>query len=117
MLSMTPLAIGAGLTIALALGAAAQAQTIDVNVPFAFHVQNVTLPAGHYELETNASSGVVELRGEHGTTGAAMVMTEPASGADPAGTKPALTFSRYEEGYRLTGIWDSATDGRKVVTR
>jgi alkylation response protein AidB-like acyl-CoA dehydrogenase len=117
MLSVTPLAIGAGLTVVLALGAAAQAQTIDVNVPFAFHVRNITLHAGHYELDTDKSSGIVELRGEHGTTGAAMVMTEPASGKDPAGSKPALTFSRYEEGYRLTGVWDSATDGRIVVTR
>ena len=117
MLSVTPLAIGAGITVVLALGAAAQAQTVDVDVPFAFHVQNVTLPAGHYELETDLSSGVVELRGQHGTTGAAVVMTEPASGKDPAGSKPALTFSRYEDGYRLTGVWESATEGRTVVKR
>ena len=92
MLSMTPLAIGAGLTIALALGAAAQAQTIDVNVPFAFHVQNVTLPAGHYELETNAS---VSLSRADGRYGARRLTTIALSGCSslcsPVNVPPWLT--------------------------
>ena len=95
--------------------AVAHAQTIDVNVPFAFHVQGVTLPAGHYELDTDTSSGVVMLRGERGNNAGVVVMTERASGVDPAGNKPSLTFSRYEDGYQLKGIWDSAHDGFQVA--
>ncbi len=117
MLSITPLAIGAGLTIALACGAAVQAQTVDVNVPFDFQVHGVTLPAGRYSVETDMNSGVVELRRDKGRAVEAMVSTIPAAGHDPAGNKPSLTFSRGEDGYRLTGIWESATYGRKVVTR
>ena len=96
---------------------AAQAQTLDVNVPFAFRVHDVTLPAGHYELDTDKSSGIVMLRGERGNTANAVVLTAPASGVDPAGNKPSLTFSRYEAGYQLKGIWESANDGREVTKR
>ena len=98
----------------LGLSGTAGAQDLDVMVPFAFHVGGVTLPAGHYEVEKDMNSGVVLLRGERGTPGAAFVLTLPADGRDPAGNKPALTFSRYEAGYRLSGIWESATDGRTV---
>jgi hypothetical protein len=117
MLSITPLAIGAGLTIALACGAAAQAQTVDVNVPFDFQVHGVTLPAGRYSVDTDMNSGIVELRRDKGPAAGALVSTIPAGGHDPAGNKPSLTFSRGEDGYRLTGIWESATDGRQVVSR
>ena len=41
----------------------------------------------------------------------AIVMTIPADGHDPAGNKPALTFSRFENGYRLSTIWESASEG------
>jgi hypothetical protein len=103
----------AGATL-LCLGGTARAQDLEITVPFAFHVGGVTLPAGHYEVERDANTGIVLLRGDRKTPGGAFVFTQPADGRDPAGNKPALTFSRYEEGYRLSGIWESATDGRKV---
>jgi hypothetical protein len=117
MVSIKPAAAIAAAAIVFGVVASAHAQTLDVNVPFAFTVQDVTLPAGHYELNTDLSSGTVELRGERGTRGAAMVSTIPSEGHDPAGNTPSLTFSRYEGGYRLTGIWESARDGRAVVKR
>ena len=98
----------------LCLGGTARAQDLEVRVPFAFQVGGVTLPAGHYEVEKDANNGIVLLRGDRGTQGGVFVFTQPADGHDPAGNTPALTFSRYEAGYRLSGIWESATDGRKV---
>ena len=103
----------AGATL-LCLGGTARAQDLEIMVPFAFHVGGVTLPAGHYDVERDANSGIVLLRGDRKTPGGVFVFTLPADGRDPAGNKPALTFSRYEAGYRLSGIWESATDGRKV---
>lgn len=103
----------AGATL-LCFGGTARAQDLAISVPFAFQVGGVTLPAGHYEVERDATSGIVLLRGDRKTPGAVFVSTLPADGHDPAGNKPALTFSRYEAGYRLSGIWESATDGRKV---
>jgi hypothetical protein len=105
---------GAGL---LFIAGAASAQSVEVSVPFDFQVNGVTLPAGHYDLETNTTTGIVVLHGDRGTTGGAVVLTTPADGRDPAGNKPSLTFSRYEAGYRLSGIWESGTDGRSVLTR
>src|SRR5437867_4383227 len=103
----------AGATL-LCLGGTARAQDLEITVPFAFHVGGVTLPAGHYDVERDANTGIVLLRGDRKTPGEVFVFTLPADGRDPAGNKPALTFSRYEAGYRLSGIWESATDGRKV---
>lgn len=98
----------------LCLGGTASAQDVEVTVPFAFQVAGVTLPAGHYDVEKDPNSGIIQLRGNKGTSGGAFFFTLPADGRDPAGNTPALTFSRYEAGYRLSGIWESASDGRKV---
>ena len=38
-------------------------------------------------------SGLVEFRGEKGNTANLYILTMPASGQDPAGDKPALTFT------------------------
>jgi hypothetical protein len=107
--------IGAGAGF-LFIAGTARAQSVEVSVPFDFQVHGVTLPAGHYDLETDKTTGIVVLHGDRGTTGGAVVLTTPADGHDPAGNKPSLTFSRYESGYRLSGIWESGTDGRKVLT-
>jgi hypothetical protein len=40
--------------------------------------------------------------------------TTPASGVGPAGDKPALTFTRDENAYRLSTIWESLTEGRML---
>jgi hypothetical protein len=37
-----------------------------------------------------------------------------ATGQDPAGNKPALTFSRGEDGYHLKDVWQSHADGREL---
>ena len=43
------------------------------DMPFAFQVGAVTLPAGHYEVEKDANTGIVLLRGDRNTPGAAFV--------------------------------------------
>ena len=106
--------IQAGLAVAcigMAAGAA-RASTLDVRVPFPFVVHGPTLPAGHYSV--NDTGGVVLFRGENGEHPNVFVLMHPASGHDPAGNSPALTFRRYENQYRLTGIWESRTVGREI---
>src|SRR6266850_804543 len=92
---------------------AARASTIEVKVPFSFLVQGQTLPAGQYML-TRSGTDVVQITGERGTYATMFIMTMPAGGHDPAGQKPALTFKRDEKQYRLSGIWESETDGRTI---
>jgi hypothetical protein len=92
----------------------ARASTVEVKVPFPFLVHGQMLPAGQY-LVTSAGTGVVEITGERGTRVGMFAMTTPASGHDPAGEKPALTFKKDETLYRLSSIWASGTDGRTIA--
>jgi hypothetical protein len=46
---------------------ASQAQTWNVNVPFAFEAQGVSLPAGHYELSEVSNRGFLILRSKEDT--------------------------------------------------
>lgn len=90
----------------------ARASTLEVKVPFPFVVHGQTLPAGEYRVTDDG--GVVQLRGERSNHAIMFVLTIPASGHDPAGNSPALTFRRDENQYRLTGIWESTTQGREI---
>jgi hypothetical protein len=96
----------------LAAGAG-QASTLDVTVPFPFDLQGKPLPAGRYRV-TN-EEGVVRFCGEHRLHECVNVLTSPASGVDPKGSAPAVTFTRGENGYRVSDIWMSESDGRAVT--
>ena len=114
-LSLAVVVLGFGLC-----AASAQAQEeVIVKVPFAFVVQGRTLPAGNYVVSrATDDQSVMVIRGEDANRKSmAIVMTMPADGHDPAGDKPALTFSRFENGYRLSTIWESASEGRQPVTK
>ena len=97
-------------------GAAARAATVEVKVAFPFVVNGQTLPAGQYLVEDEGSTAVL-IKGENGNHAEAFVLTRPAAGHDPAGEKPALTFTRHEAQYRLSGIWESDSDGRAIADR
>jgi len=96
--------------------AAARAASVEVKVAFPFVVNGQTLPAGQYLVEDEGSTAVL-IKGENGNHAEAFVLTVPVTGHDPAGEKPALTFTRHEARYRLSGIWESNSDGRAIVDR
>jgi len=98
------------------LGGTAGAATVQVKVPFPFQLHGQMLPAGQY-LVTSESNGVVEIEGVRGTRAGMFTMTTPASGHDPAGEKPALTFQRSETQYRLATIWTSGNEGFAIAGR
>lgn len=93
-------------------GGSARAAEIDVKVPFPFVVHGRTLPAGEYRLENEGS--VLLIRGERGNKAGMFVMGMPAGGHDPSGEQPALTFKRDETAYRLTGVWESGSEGQEI---
>ena len=105
------LAKTAGLAAAMAVfvGGAAQASPLQVKVPFAFSVHGQTLPAGLYRLDSTGP--VLSIQGEGANHAAMFVMGTPASGTDPNGEQPVVTFTRYENQYRLADVWNSRTDG------
>jgi alkylation response protein AidB-like acyl-CoA dehydrogenase len=104
----------AGLAAAVVVGAggSARAAEVEVKVPFPFVVHGKTLPAGEYRLENEGD--VILIRGERGNKVGMFVMGMPAGGHDPAGEQPALTFKRDETTYRLTGVWESGSEGEEI---
>ena len=94
------------------LGGTGWASIVEVKVPFPFQVRGQTLPAGEVP---GVVGRVGMLLGERGTKAAMFAMTIPASGQDPKGDKPTLTFKRDETNYRLTSIWASGTEGRIIT--
>ena len=96
--------------------ATARAETVEVKVAFPFQVNGQTLPAGRYAVEYDGSCGLL-IRGEKGNHAEIFVSTMAADGHDPAGQKPALTFTRHDSKYRLSSVWESGTDGRVILDR
>ena len=109
-------AIVAGVFLGLFATPSWAMDTLDVKIPFPFVVHGRTLPSGEYSIQpVSIGSAVLLIRGQKGTKEGVMVLTTPASGHDPAGDKPSLTFKRYENQYRLATIWDSPASGVAVI--
>jgi hypothetical protein len=116
-MSKSAVVAGAFLLVAgAAANAAASDLVAEVKVPFSFVVNGRSLPAGQYMVERDdLSSPVLLIRGEKGTHAATFVSTTPAGGQDPAGTAPVLTFTRHENQYRLSSVWESGSQGWNVT--
>jgi len=102
--------------VLLASAVAAQAETLEVKVPFAFLVGSTQMPAGTYRLERGSmSSSVMLIRGEHGNNAQAYVLTTPLKGGSPVRDEPALVFVPDETANRLTQVWGTPTSGQEVT--
>jgi hypothetical protein len=88
-------AVMAGAVLLLVSGTARAAETLDVNVPFQFLVNNQVFPAGHYMIEEDDVAGptILIIRGTHNRE-AAFMLTHTASGRGPAGTGVAVRAPR-----------------------
>ena len=90
-------------------------EIITVDIPFAFVVDHHEFPAGQYEVRTSDDSAdVIWIEGMTRRS-AAVVLTVRADGRDPAGTQPALVFTRSENAYQLSQIWESPGHGRELT--
>ncbi len=117
MWSMTKKAALFAAGLVMLVGGTASAAPVDVKVPFPFIVQGKTMPAGLYRVESDSDDPTVWLiEGEKGTHADTFVLTRVASGHDPAGDEPALTFDKNEDNYQLVGIWESKAQGQEVTS-
>ena len=114
--TLTRSVIGALAAVLLTAGVASAADVLEAKVPFPFVVGGRTFPAGQYTIErAGSSSSVFVIRGENGTAAAAaFVATRPAGNHAPA-DMPALQFKKTENQYKLSAVWESASDGQIVV--
>jgi len=103
--------------VLLASAVAAQAETLEVKIPFAFIVGSTQMPAGTYRLERDPSrsSSVILIRGEQGNNAQAFVLTTPLKGGSPVRDEPALVFVPDETANRLTQVWGSPTTGQEIT--
>jgi hypothetical protein len=102
--NMCSLVISIGLSAVLASSViVAQESAKEVaNIPFAFHVKNVNLPAGKYVVKAVSSAGVIQIadaRTGHST----MVLTQGRNSSQT--DTPRLTFQRYGNDYFLSQVW------------
>jgi hypothetical protein len=108
-----------GTLLLLGHSTAARAEEVArVTVPFPFIVNGTTLPSGKYEIRRDDQvPGLVMIDGLTNTKVHAIVSTIPDYGRDPKGDKPALTFVRDGNEYRLSQVWESRNYGRDVLGR
>jgi hypothetical protein len=114
---LTRSALGAAACLLATAGTAHAQDVLDVKIPFAFVVKGQSFPAGQYTIERAAmNESVLLIRGQHGNPRAMFVATRPTDEPHaPAGDRPAVQFTRHENQYRLSSVWESASDGLSVM--
>jgi hypothetical protein len=105
-------AVLAAAFVGVFVGSASAQETVVANVPFPFVVRGEEFAAGRYEIRPNGD-GVLSIRGKDNKS-AIVVITIPADGRDPLGDRPSLVFTRFENVYRLSQIWEDGTEGRAL---
>jgi hypothetical protein len=109
--------IGGAFLLCSAMTAHAMPSTLmKARVPFPFVVNGQTFPAGTYTVQRDMSS-VLLIRGDRINQPTMFVSTVPDGGQDPAGSRPAFEFKRYENQYRLMTVWESGHEGWDIITR
>ena len=106
------LTLSLALLLAVCLPAAAQVQTLRLNVPFDFVVAGKTLPAGHYYVKRvlNSENTTWLINGDHGF--ATVITNAVESPRTPHA--PSLVFLEGGGRYSLVQIWDQEHFGREV---
>lgn len=90
-------------------------ELIAVKIPFPFVVDHKEFPAGQYDIRSHdESGGAIWIEGMNNKS-VAVALTIHLDGRDPARTRPALVFTRVENAYELSEIWDSRSTGRELT--
>jgi hypothetical protein len=99
----------------MVLSASAQATIghMQMQIPFAFHVNEVTLLPGTYDVDTISPALV---RFANATTKQSVIAITPLSENGGYVSKPTLTFNRYGSDYFLSKMWfGQGSSGRALL--
>ncbi len=105
-----------GLFFMLAI-ASANAQTpsrIEVNIPFDFSVEKVTLKAGSYSIK-RTSATTFSIRSANGKT--VLVNAPLTIGSRDSKAGERLVFNQYGDQYFLSQVWMTVDTGRQLFTQ
>jgi hypothetical protein len=106
---MKRLSLAVGLLTGIAISPCfGQTSTVEANIPFAFDVGNVSLPAGKYVV--TQSNSLLTVRSADGAP-AYFVLTSPLSGYGKP-ERRVLQFRLYGEKRFLSQVWSGDGDGR-----
>ena len=98
--------------LALAFMAASETaraqEALVVNIPFAFTVGSMALPAGEYRVERIASDSPA-LRIQRADKGASSIVLSFASQANATPAQSTLVFHRYNDRYFLYQVWTAGS--------
>ena len=101
----------AAMAVASTSHAFAQGQTMQVNVPFAFHNGSQLMPAGIYRVEIQSSHLILLL----GQSRSGFVMTNPETTRKITGPGKVI-FSRYGSQYYVSEFWPQGSEtGQRSV--
>ena len=90
----------------VAAPAGAQSIRIKSNIPFEFVYGDITMPAGEYDLRSNAVNGTVSLQSLDQQVFANRFSVAAKAWNPVADGKARLVFNRYGNQYYLSQIWD-----------
>lgn len=98
-------------------GRAAAGNRSEFQIPFTFMVGNQKLPAGKYSVERlNPANPDVLILKQIGGKIKTVFQTRRIGGEKPT-AEPRMTFNRRDEGFILSGIWESGENyGYRVLS-
>jgi hypothetical protein len=116
LMKKSTLLAGAFLMLTAGTARASVENVLEANIPFPFMVHGKTFPAGRYIIgRDDTVPSVLLIEGERGKHTSTYVATMPAGRPDPNGKAPALSFTRDENTYRLSTVWESRVDGDRLL--
>jgi hypothetical protein len=89
-------------------------ETLVAKIPFPFVVHGQQFPAGRYDIINNQR--LLTIRGLDNRS-AVFALAIPADGRDPQGDQPSLVFTRHENNYQLSQVWESSSEGLALQGR
>ena len=99
----------------MAISAMAQ-PTVTANIPFAFYVGDMKLPAGSYEIET-VRPQVLRIKNASTHNVAAAFNPVPITRPEAPGRPGRLVFYRYGVSYFLSEMWPAGSSTGRLVPR
>ncbi len=113
---MHALSLASMLAVALAVPLSAQTVTMEANIPFAFTVGTMTLPAGEYMIRNSGNPYVLIFQAEDGSGGTVTLTSrESVVKTDHPAADTKLVFNRYGKEYFLSEVVDGYVETGFIV--
>jgi hypothetical protein len=97
------------------IGLGAQAQTLHADIPFEFHANGKSMPAGSYVITTASTSNNTVYTMKNAGAHAGVIVNALRTIHENENGPVRLVFDRAADGYYLTEMWDTES-GRALAS-